>query len=318
MVCFPPGGRCAAASRRWQYSPCMTASLPSRRPPRLRCLPGRRARRWPERQRDQPNHQPSQALSPTPRSAAAEVKAQKALSAASAVSVRLPRAWPVRCLARASDGVTSRAAAATASPGNRLSGAGLGRRSRMLSAVRWAARTKERDADQPDRAGLAVLPSSAELPDHHGGGGETDDRVRPTRPEGRRPGRPGRWPAAARRSRRGCPWPARTRRPGRRRAGGTMSASSALRAGTRSPRAAHAPARKIPACHGAAAAPIAADSTAVVVYPPTATRRRRPGSSASAPPASRASPAPHRRCPRSVPAPTPEHADEVSSTAAAR
>ena len=76
-----------------------------------------------------------------------------------------------------------------------------------------------------------------------------------------------------------------------------MSASSALRAGTRSPRAAHAPARKIPACHGAAAAPIAADSTAVVVYPPTATRRRRPGSSASAPPASRASPAPASEMP---------------------
>jgi hypothetical protein len=68
--------------------------------------------------------------------------------------------------------------------------------------------------------------------------------------------------------------------------GCTTSASRALRAGTRRPRAAQDPARKIPACHGAAAAPIVADSTAVVVYPPIATRRRRPGSSASAPPAS--------------------------------
>ena len=55
---------------------------------------------------------------------------------------------------------------------------------------------------------------------------------------------------------------------------GTTSASSALRAGTRSPRAVQAAARNTPACHGATAAPIAEDSTAVNTYPPTATRRR--------------------------------------------
>ena len=70
-----------------------------------------------------------------------------------------------------------------------------------------------------------------------------------------------------------------------------MSANSALRAGTRRPRALHAPARSTPTCHGAVAAPVRLASAAVVVYPPTATARRRPGSSASAPPPSRARPA---------------------------
>ena len=45
---------------------------------------------------------------------------------------------------------------------------------------------------------------------------------------------------------------------------GTTSASSALRAGTRKPRAVHAPARRRPTCHTDPAAPIPADSTAVV------------------------------------------------------
>src|SRR5215218_8596736 len=48
-------------------------------------------------------------------------------------------------------------------------------------------------------------------------------------------------------------------------AAGTASARSALREGTRRPRAAHAPTRRRPTCHTAVAAPTAADSTAVVV-----------------------------------------------------
>jgi hypothetical protein len=47
-------------------------------------------------------------------------------------------------------------------------------------------------------------------------------------------------------------------------AGSTASASSALRAGDRSPRAAHAPARSTPTCQAAVAAPVSDDSTAVV------------------------------------------------------
>ena len=98
--------------------------------------------------------------------------------------------------------------------------------------------------------------------------------------------RPGRGRAAGRRSRRGCPWPARSRRRGRRRSAGTTSASSALRAGTRSPRAAQAPARSsadLPDRGGGAdrggedgGGGVAADGDAL---------RRRSGSSARAPPA---------------------------------
>ena len=48
-------------------------------------------------------------------------------------------------------------------------------------------------------------------------------------------------------------------------AGWTTSASSALRAGTRSPRAVQAPARSTPTCHTVVAAPVSEDSTAVTV-----------------------------------------------------
>ena len=48
-------------------------------------------------------------------------------------------------------------------------------------------------------------------------------------------------------------------------AGGTTSASSALRDGTRSPRAAHAPARSTPTCQALVATPISPERTAVVV-----------------------------------------------------
>ena len=72
--------------------------------------------------------------------------------------------------------------------------------------------------------------------------------------------------------------------------GSTASASSAFRAGTRSPRAVQAPARRRPTCQADVARPIPADRIAVAVYPPTATLRRRPGSSASAPPTSLAMP----------------------------
>ena len=73
--------------------------------------------------------------------------------------------------------------------------------------------------------------------------------------------------------------------------GGTTSATSALRAGTRSPRAVHARARRIATCQAAVAAPMPAERTVVVVYPPPAMVRRREGSSARAPPPKRATPA---------------------------
>ena len=61
-------------------------------------------------------HHPAQAFSPTPSKVAAEVAAQNAVSAESAIWVRLPSALPVRRLATASPGMTSSAAAAIASP----------------------------------------------------------------------------------------------------------------------------------------------------------------------------------------------------------
>src|SRR5437870_4937264 len=70
-----------------------------------------------------------------------------------------------------------------------------------------------------------------------------------------------------------------------------MSASRALRAGTRSPRAAQAPPRNTATCHTLVTAPMRLDSTAVDEYPPTASARRRAGSSDIAPPASLAVPA---------------------------
>ena len=47
-------------------------------------------------------------------------------------------------------------------------------------------------------------------------------------------------------------------------AAGTMSANKALPAGTRSPRAAQAPARRTPTCQRLVAAPIRLERTAVV------------------------------------------------------
>ena len=72
--------------------------------------------------------------------------------------------------------------------------------------------------------------------------------------------------------------------------GGATSASSALRAGPRTPRATQPAIRSKPACHTAVASPIAAVRIAVAVYPPTAVVLRRSGSSASAPPPSLATP----------------------------
>lgn len=72
---------------------------------------------------------------------------------------------------------------------------------------------------------------------------------------------------------------------------GTMSASSALRAGTRRPRVVQAAARSTPTCQTEVAAAVAAPSMAVVVQPPTATLRRLAGSSARMPPPKRAAPA---------------------------
>ena len=97
------------------------------------------------------HHHPSQALRPKPIRAAPEVKAQKALSAASAMRVRLPRARPVRCLAQASDGITSKAAAVTARPSTDCSGLAWLIRASMLSAVRYAASTKNETPGDPCR-----------------------------------------------------------------------------------------------------------------------------------------------------------------------
>ena len=66
----------------------------------------------------------------------------KAVSAESAMRVRLPRAWPVRRLAIASAGMTIRAAALTARPGMDSPGRAWVTRSWMLSMVRKAARAK--------------------------------------------------------------------------------------------------------------------------------------------------------------------------------
>src|SRR5581483_4029111 len=87
-------------------------------------------------------------------------------------------------------------------------------------------------------------------------------------------------------------------------AGGAMSARSALRDGPRTPRPAHASARRIPTCQAAVAAPISDESTAVPTYPPTAVVRRRSGSSASGPPAKRATPP----APSAIPSITPSAA----------
>jgi hypothetical protein len=62
-------------------------------------------------------HHPSQAFRPTPSRVAAEISAQNAVSAESAISVRFPSAFPVRRFATAKSGITIRAAAVTASPG---------------------------------------------------------------------------------------------------------------------------------------------------------------------------------------------------------
>lgn len=61
------------------------------------------------------HHQPAQAFKPVPARVAAEVNAQNAVSAESAISTWLARACPVCLLARARAGMTSRAAAAIAS-----------------------------------------------------------------------------------------------------------------------------------------------------------------------------------------------------------
>jgi len=63
-------------------------------------------------------------------SAAAEVKAQNALSAASATRAWLPSSWPMRRLASASSGITTSAAAVTTIPAVGCSG-----RCRLASLV---------------------------------------------------------------------------------------------------------------------------------------------------------------------------------------
>ena len=82
------------------------------------------------------HHQPSQVFRPAPSRVAAEVTAQKAVSAESAIRVRLPSACPVRRLATARSGMTSRAAAATAGPAADGPGRAWVTRSRMPSAAR--------------------------------------------------------------------------------------------------------------------------------------------------------------------------------------
>ena len=96
-----------------------------------------------------------QALSPRARSAAAQVTAQKPLSAASAMSVRRPSALPVRCFATASDGMTSKAAEVTAIPAGDCPGLAWMMRSLMLSTARYDAR--QRPWIAPDAASAALV-----------------------------------------------------------------------------------------------------------------------------------------------------------------
>ena len=72
----------------------------------------------------------------TPSSAAAEVQAQNAVSAESAIRVRLPSARPVRRLATARASITTSAAAVIASPAGLGAGLAAVTRLAMPSAVR--------------------------------------------------------------------------------------------------------------------------------------------------------------------------------------